>query len=71
MPFRWRLKDLASLYYSAFDVPLTSRDKLRFIRHYSGLPLREALQQDALLWKKVSKKAGKLYKKALRKGIVR
>lgn len=71
MPFRWRLKDLASLYYSAFDVPLTKRDKLRFIKHYSGLPLREALQQDAVLWKKVRKKAKKLYKKALRKGIVR
>lgn len=71
MPFRWRLKDLASLYYSAFDVPLTKRDKLRFIKHYSGLPLRDALQQDAVLWKKVRKKAKKLYKKALRKGIVR
>lgn len=71
MPFRWRLKDLASLYYSAFDVPLTQRDKLRFIRCYSGVPLREALQRDAVLWKKVRKKARKLYKKALRKGIVR
>lgn len=71
LPFRWRLKDLASLYYSAFDVPLTKRDKLRFIKHYSGLPLREALNQDQMLWRKVEKKAKKLYKKALRKGIVR
>lgn len=71
LPFRWRLKDLASLYYSAFDVPLTKRDKLRFIKHYSGLSLRQTLQQDRALWHKVEKKAKKLYEKALRKGIVR
>jgi len=71
LPFRWRLKDLASLYYSAMDVPLTRRDKLRFIKAYTGLPLREALARDHALWRAVRKKAKKLYKKALRKGIVR
>lgn len=71
LPYRWRLKDLASLYYSAFDVPLTTRDKLRFIKAYSGLPLRQALAQDQKLWSQVDLKAKSLYAKALRKGIVR
>lgn len=71
IPSRWRLKDLASLYYSAFDVGLTQRDKLRFIRDYTGLSLRETLRQDASLWRAVEQKAQKLYAKALRKGIVR
>jgi lipopolysaccharide core heptose(I) kinase len=71
LPYRWRLKDLASLYYSAFDVPLTRRDKLRFIKIYSGLPLRQALQQEKQLWSQVETKAESLYAKALRKGIVR
>ncbi len=71
LPYRWRLKDLASLYYSAFDVPLTRTDKLRFIRDYTGLPLRQALQQQQSLWQRVDKKAHKLYARAIRKGIVR
>ncbi|MGH1372425.1 MAG: lipopolysaccharide core heptose(I) kinase RfaP [Cellvibrionaceae bacterium] len=71
LPYRWRLKDLASLYYSAFDVPLTERDKLRFIRGYTGLPLRQALEKDRRLWSQVEAKAQALYAKALRKGIVR
>lgn len=70
LPYRWRLKDLASLYYSAFDVPLTLRDKLRFIRDYSGRPLREELTEQKTLWKQVESKAQALYAKALRKGIV-
>ena len=71
LPYRWRLKDLASLYYSAFDVPLTQRDKLRFIRAYSNLPLREALKKQRRLWQDVERKAAELYAKALRKGILR
>lgn len=70
LPYRWRLKDLAGLYYSAFDVPLTLRDKLRFIRDYSGRPLREELREQATLWRQVERKAQALYAKALRKGIV-
>ncbi|GAB3105369.1 lipopolysaccharide core heptose(I) kinase RfaP [Aestuariicella hydrocarbonica] len=71
IPYRWRLKDLASLYFSAFDVPLTLRDKLRFIRDYTGLPLREALNDQQKLWQQVEAKAQHLYKRAVRKGIIR
>jgi heptose I phosphotransferase len=70
IPYRWLLKDLASLYYSAIDVPLTQRDKLRFIKYYSNGNLREALSRDNKLWVEVERKANKLYQKALRKGIL-
>ncbi len=71
LPFRWRLKDLASLYYSAFDVPLTKTDRLRFIRRYSGGTLRQALSENRSLWLQVQQKADQLYAKARRKGILR
>ncbi len=70
MPYRWRLKDLASLYYSAFDLPLSRRDKLRFIRQYSGRSLRQELSENKVLWLQVQAKAEALYAKAVRKGIV-
>jgi len=35
VPARWLLKDLAGLYFSAYRVKLTRRDKLRFIQAYS------------------------------------
>ncbi len=71
LPRRWRLKDLASLYYSAFDVGLTRSDKFRFIRHYTGKSLRQVFVDESSFWKDVEKKAVKLYDKAIRKGIVR
>tara|TARA_B100000446_G_scaffold33953_5_gene29481 strand:+ start:4506 stop:5306 length:801 start_codon:yes stop_codon:yes gene_type:complete len=71
LPYRWRLKDLASLYYSAFDVPLTKTDRLRFIRRYSGQPLRKEFGANQRLWHEVQTKADLLYVKAQRKGILR
>ncbi|MBP6725474.1 MAG: lipopolysaccharide core heptose(I) kinase RfaP [Halioglobus sp.] len=63
-PRRWRLKDLAGLYFSAMDCGLTRRDRLRFIRHYSGCRLRAALAGDGRLWREVERQAIKLYRKA-------
>ncbi len=60
-PARWVIKDLGSLYFSAYDVPLTQRDLLRFIRVYSGLPLRQALTTHRLLWQKVRQRADALF----------
>lgn len=62
VPLRWQVKDLGSLYFSAYDVPMTQRDVLRFIRSYSGLPLRTALSKYADLWQKVQYRADKLYR---------
>lgn len=68
VPFRWRLKDLAGLYFSSFGVPLTQRDKFRFIQEYTKLPLREALEKHKKLWTAMEKKAAKVYARDARKG---
>lgn len=52
VPLRWQVKDLGSLYYSALDIGLTKRDIFRFIRSYTAMPLRTALQ-DTKLWDKI------------------
>jgi heptose I phosphotransferase len=62
LPFRWRVKDLAGLDFSSRDRGLTQRDQLRFIRAYSGLALREALQKEQVLWTQVKKRGDQLYR---------
>ena len=46
-PERWRNKDLAALYFSALDIGLTKRDKLRFLRTYFHAPLRGILTPES------------------------
>ena len=76
LPLRWRLKDLAGLYFSAMDAGLTQRDCLRFIAEYGRvttppeaqpLGLKILLQQDGKFWSKVDRQARKLYYKAHRR----
>jgi len=62
-PRRWRLKDLAGLYFSAMDSGLNRRDLLRFMRRYSAGGLRAALRRDRRLWRQVERRAGKLYRR--------
>lgn len=62
-PRRWRVKDLAGLYFSAMDCGLTRRDMLRFMRLYTPGGLRVALRQDAGLWRDISARAERLYRK--------
>jgi heptose I phosphotransferase len=66
-PDRWRLKDLSGLYFSAMDCGLTQRDIFRFIKAYSNLPLRDALQKYHTLLSRIESKAVKLYKRMERK----
>jgi heptose I phosphotransferase len=63
VPKRWLIKDLAGLYFSAMDVPLTQRDLYRFIKHYTGLPLRTVLVEQTALWRQVELSAKRLYGK--------
>ena len=67
LPERWRLKDLSGLYFSAMDYGFSQRDIYRFIRGYTGLPLKKALQYHQMLWQKIDKKAQKLYQRMKRK----
>ncbi|MFT6288014.1 MAG: heptose I phosphotransferase [Alcanivorax sp.] len=62
-PRRWRVKDLAGLYFSAMDCGLSRRDLLRFIHQYSDGGLRQALGIDKSLWQEVERGAVKLYRK--------
>lgn len=66
-PRRWRDKDLAALYFSALDIGLTRRDKLRFLRLYFQRPLREVLRDETSLLTWLQRKADKLQSRFQRK----
>ncbi|WP_027708210.1 lipopolysaccharide core heptose(I) kinase RfaP [Zooshikella ganghwensis] len=66
-PTRWIKKDLAALYFSVLDIGLTYRDVLRFIRYYTGVPLRQALKNQRY-WQSITHKAKKMYLRKQRKG---
>src|SRR5471030_3544317 len=65
---RWRNKDLAGLYFSALDIGLTQRDKLRFLKGYFLQPLRQILRDEATLLAWMEIKAEKLYRRKQRYG---
>ncbi len=60
VPRRWQVKDLGGLYFSTARFGMTQRDLLRFIRAYSGLPLRQALE-NVSLWCAARREAEKIY----------
>ncbi|MEB0041698.1 lipopolysaccharide core heptose(I) kinase RfaP [Pseudomonas sp. MH10] len=65
---RWRNKDLAALFFSALDIGLTQRDKLRFMCGYFQLPLRQVVAQESALLAWLETKASKLYERKQRYG---
>ncbi|MBD1585255.1 lipopolysaccharide core heptose(I) kinase RfaP [Pseudomonas typographi] len=67
-PRRWRDKDLAALYFSALDIGLTRRDKLRFLRGYFRQPLRQVLAEEGRLLARLERRAAKLYARKQRYG---
>lgn len=67
IPLRWRIKDIASLHFSSMGIGLTVRDRLRFIRVYTGKPLKEALAEPGSFWKTVEKRALSLHREFIRK----
>ncbi len=66
-PQRWRIKDIASLYFSAMNIGLTKRDVLRFVRVYQDNALRHCLKNTEF-WQQVSRRADKLMDRKQRKG---
>jgi len=71
VPARWLKRDLAALLFSSLDLGFTRRDWMRFIRLYSGRPLREEFAARGAMWRAVLKRAEKLYDEGLRKGVVK
>jgi heptose I phosphotransferase len=65
-PRRWIVKDMAGLFFSAMDIGLTQRDRLRFMKIYSGTSLHETLSREAGFWRAVERTARKLYHKEQR-----
>jgi heptose I phosphotransferase len=63
VPFRWRAKDIGSLYFSAMDIGLTGRDILRFIRFYTGESVRRTLRKDKRFWRAVHRRGVRVYRK--------
>jgi len=62
-PRRWVIKDLSGLFFSSMDIGLTKRDLFRFMKAYSGKPLRSVCKEDLYFWRQVLDRAVKLYKK--------
>ncbi|MFL9814296.1 lipopolysaccharide core heptose(I) kinase RfaP [Stutzerimonas sp. VN223-3] len=67
-PQRWRDKDLAGLYFSALNIGLTRRDKLRFLRGYFQKPLRQILRDESALLVRLERKAMRLHARKERYG---
>lgn len=64
---RWIEKDIAGLYYSSLDIGLTQTDLLRFVRRYTGQPLREALITHAAFLRRIQAKADGIRQRVQRK----
>jgi len=67
-PFRWRLKDIDSLYFSVMTLCLTQKEFFRFMRFYSGKSLKECLADQDGFWHNVESQGQKLWQRKLRKG---
>jgi len=61
-PHRWRVKDVAAIYFSAMDIGLTRRDLLRFVRRYGHGGLRTSLARERRFWRDVEARAKRLYR---------
>lgn len=61
VPWRWLVKDIGGLYYSALDIGLSARDIFRFMRRYRQRPLREILNEEGKFWRAVAKRARQIY----------
>ena len=65
-PIRWRIKDLAGLYFSSKDIGLTKRDLLRFMQKYRNKSLSLIVTQENAFWRRVKKRGDKLYREHAR-----
>lgn len=66
-PQRWRDKDLAALYFSALNIGLTTRDRLRFLRIYFRQPLNIVLREEASTLRYLERESMRLAERFKRK----
>lgn len=64
---RWIEKDIAGLYFSSLQIGLTQTDLLRFLKIYTGQPLREALITHAGFLRRIQVKAERIWQRDQRK----
>jgi hypothetical protein len=62
-PMRWKIKDLAGLYFSSKESALTKKDLLRFIKKYRNKRLHDVFNEESQFWLKVKKRGDKLCRK--------
>lgn len=70
IPLRWLVKDLGALLFWCLDLPISRRDRLRFVRVYEDRSLREALRDNGEFWQRVERRAIALHHKGRRKGLL-
>ena len=67
-PKRWLIKDLAGIHFSSKNgAHITKHDLFRFMKVYTGKPLKQILKEETAFWLTVKRKGEKLYKKYLNK----
>lgn len=66
-PFRWKVKDIAGLYFSAMDAGLTQRDLFRFLRYYFSKSLHDVFLTEKKFLNSVEQRAIALYRKSFRR----
>ncbi|BBM81763.1 lipopolysaccharide core heptose(I) kinase RfaP [Candidatus Uabimicrobium amorphum] len=64
---RYIIKDLAAIYFSSMDLPLTKNDISLFMETYHQQPLSWIEKHELLFWQEVRRKAIKLYHKIHKK----
>ena len=69
LPRRARVRDLGALMYSTSAMPLTERDRLRFVAAYAGAPAGAELRRHGALWRAVQRRAERLHARAVAKGV--
>jgi heptose I phosphotransferase len=68
VPGRWRKRDLAALLFSSLDLGYSPRQWLRFVRIYTGQPLRQSFGNRRWFWRRILRRAERLYEEKRRKG---
>lgn len=60
-PPRWAIKDIGGLYFSAMDLGLKKRDIFRFMKAYTGQPLKQAIKDHREFWAGVEQRGIQMY----------